>query len=261
MKHRSVLVGLCLAAGCTYNTYKTSSDAPIGVGDDDAGARESLGTGGTAGAAGSTATAGTGGDAGSALVSNAGSSALPAGPACTGCVQLAVVTGRVAEYQLEFDARRNLSNSLVLWRVRVRDYVGDVQLAAYAESGDHSDPSRGFSPESAASFVTLNAAAGWQDVGIDLQPVEPFSPPILLDAGGAAGGSFNPGTPFDKSRVERIGLQVHPFGQSGVFTPATVELDAVTFSPQQNLRLEFSADQGGFELVDPESGSVTFVPD
>jgi hypothetical protein len=256
MKHKSLLLGLGLAVGCTYKTYKTYNEAPIGAADDeDAGVHESLASGG----AGGSAAGGTGGDGGSAQLGGAGGTGLAEGAACTGCVRLSVLPGRVAEYQLELEPRLNLASSLVLFRVRVRDFVGDLQLTAYVESGDHV-PNNEYNEEAVSATATLNTAAGWQDVGIDLQPFPPFSPPVLLDAGGTAGGSFSAGFPFDKSRVERIGLRVIPLSQFGLFTPGTVELDAVTSSPQQSLDVRFSSDQGGFELFDPESASVTFVP-
>ncbi|MEO8179082.1 MAG: hypothetical protein ABI895_09640 [Deltaproteobacteria bacterium] len=261
MKHRSICVALCLGAGCTYNTYKTYNEAPSSAGDDDAGVHEPVGAVGATSAGGAGGGAGTTGQGGSAL-GEAGSSAL-SGSDCSGCVRLSVLSGRSVEYQLEFDSRQNLASSLVRARVRVRDYVGDVQLVMYIESGDHVDlqqgPQQGNSSEGVASFVTLNAAAGWQDVGIDLQPVEAFRPPSFADAGGTAGASFDAGNPFDKTRVERVGLQVTPLGQFGVFTPATLELDALTFAPQENLNVGFSTDPGGFELVDPESGTASFV--
>jgi hypothetical protein len=257
MKHRTICMALCLAAGCTYNTYKTYNEAPIGASDEDAGVHEPVAAAGTAGAGGDGGGGGTAGAGGSAL-GEAGSSALP-GPDCSGCVRLAVLSSRTAQYQFEFDPRRNLSSTLVRARVRVRDYVGDVQVAMYIESGDHLSPQQGFGVETVTSFVSLNAAAGWQDVGIDLQPVEEFRAPYFIDAGGSAGAGFNPGYPFDKARVRRVGLQVSPLGQFGTFTPATVELDALTFAPGENLNVEFSSDVGGFELVDPESATVTFV--
>jgi hypothetical protein len=175
-------------------------------------------------------------------------------------VRLSVLSSRVAEYQLQFASRRDLSTSLVLWRVRVRDYVGDVQLMAYVESGDHIGPEGGFTPEGASTSVNLNASSGWQDVGIDLAPFEPFREPVFLEGEGSAGAAFVAGNPFDKSRIQRVGLRIQPLAQSGVFSPATVELDAVTFSAPQNSNVDFSTDAGGFELVDPESATVTHAP-
>lgn len=254
MKHRTLAIALCLAAGCTYNTYKTYNDAPIAAGDEDAGVHEAVAAAGGGGDGGS---AGTGGQGGSSL-GEAGSSALPSSD-CAGCVRLAILSGRTAEYQLEFDSRRNLASSLVRWRLRVRDYVGDVQVVAYVESGDHLGPEQGFAAEGTSTFVSLNAAAGWQDVGIDLVSAPSFRPPTFVDAGGSAGGTFDNGNPFDKTRVERVGLRITPFSQSGLFTPATVELDSVTFTGQPSLDGDFSSDQGGFELLDPDTATVTFV--
>jgi len=261
MQHQArILIALWIAAGCTYKEYNTYEV----LGGEDAGPREVVGQGGAAGAGqgGTGGAAGTAGGAGSSAGSagSAGSSGIEPGADCTGCARISVLSSRVAEYQLEFDSRRNLSNSLLLWRVRVRDYVDNVQVMAYVESGDHIGPEGGYTQEGAFSYVIMNASSGWQDVGIDLGTFQAFRAPSIQDVdGGGAGAGFDPGNPFDKSRVERVGLRIQPLSPSGVFTPATVELDAVTFSAPQDLSADFSADQAGFELVDPEAATISLV--
>jgi hypothetical protein len=50
---------------------------------------------------------------------------------------------------------------------------------------------------------------------------------------------------------------VQPIFQQGTFTPATLELDSVTFSTREGLNVDFSANQGGFELLEPDSATST----
>jgi hypothetical protein len=140
--------------------------------------------------------------------------------------------------------------------------VSDVNLTAYIESGEHAEiPQQFFAPESSITSVTLNSASGWQDVGIDLAQISPFQAASFDQAdGGTAGGSFNSGFPFDKSRVRRVGLIIQPYAGTGLFTPATLELDSVTFSTAPDLNVEFSTGPGGFELLDPESATLSHVP-
>ena len=56
------------------------------------------------------------------------------------------------------------------------------------------------------------------------------------------------------------GLRIQPNVGSGVFTPATLELDSVTLSTAEGLNVDFSTRPGGFELVDPESATLSHVP-
>ena len=260
MKHRTLIVGLCIAAGCTYNEYKNYYTTPEegAVYASDAGI-DRASNGGSSGAGGGSG-AGSAGQAGSAAAA-AGGGGAPPGEDCTGCARISVLSGRAADYQLDFASRQNLSTSLVLFRVRVRDYVGDVYVTAYIESGDHLAPEQGLAAESQAITVTLNVGSGWQDVGMDLQQVQAFQAPRFEDdaGGGTAGGAFNPGFPFDKSRVRRVGMRIAPNAGFGVFTPATLELDSVSFSSAPALNVDFATDPGDFELVDPESGSVSHV--
>lgn len=258
MKHRNALLAsLCVAAACTYKEYNTYNQI---VGAADAGYDPELpsGQGGSSapsggGGAGGTAEGGRGGLGGSG--GDAASSPDPLG--CAGCVRLSVLTGRSAEFQREYSPRVDLSESLVRFRVRVRDYNGPVSVEMYVESEDH--VAGVHINEAAYSFASLQASAGWQDVGIDLAQQEAFLAPGFVD-GGAAGGSFNPGVPFDKSRVERIGLRVTPADSSGVLTPAIFEIDALTFSTPDGLNLDFSVDEAGFELVDEDAATATHVP-
>lgn len=260
MKHQTLVAAFCIAAGCTYNEYKSYYTTPEEgtIGGSDAGVSDT-GRSGSPGTGGSSSV-GAAGSAGSSNAGNGGSSS--SSEDCTGCELIRVQSGRTADYQLDFDSRRNLSESLVLFRVRVRDYVGSVNLTAYIESGDHADiPQQFFAPESSITSVALDTASGWQDVGIDLQQISPFQAASFDEAdGGTAGGSFNSGFPFDKSRVRRVGLVIQPNAGSGLFTPATLELDSVTFSTAPDLNVDFSTGPGEFELVDPESGSVSHVP-
>lgn len=254
MKHRTLALAAVVIGACTYNEYNTynrieAADAGSGPSSSVGG---SSGQSGVAGAGGSSASqAGNGGSGGSAGAGDAAG--------CSGCVRLSVLTNRSADYQREYSSRLDLSESLVTFRVRVRDYTGPVNLIVYIESGDHAEDG-GLTAEGTAAFATVGADAGWQDVGIDLSPVQPFREPEFIDAGGFAGGGFDPGQPFDKSRVERIGLRVSPSDSSGVLTPAILEIDALNISTPGGLSVDFSADDADFELVDPDSATVTHVP-
>ncbi|MEY2930572.1 MAG: hypothetical protein RL033_1321 [Pseudomonadota bacterium] len=257
MKHRTALLAsLCVAAACTYKEYNTYNQ--IG-GPDDAGIDRQL----ASGQGGSSAPNGGGGaggtDAGAGGLGSSGGSAgsSPDALGCTGCLRLSVLTGRSAELQRDYSPRLDLSESLVRFRVRVRDYGGPVNVEMYVESDDHVAGSH--INEAAYSSASLQASAGWQDVGIDMALQDSFLAPGFVD-GGAAGGGFNPGVPFDKSRVERVGLRVSPADSSGVLTPAIVEIDGLTFSTPDGLNLDFSADGAGFELVDEDAATVTHIP-
>lgn len=253
MKHRTAAIAGALFAACTYNEYNNynrvvAADAGAGP-DRGSAAGGASGQPGGAGAGGSQASqAGSGGSGGTADAAG-----------CSGCVRLSVLTGRSADYQREYSPRLDLSQSLVTFRVRVRDYAGPVILLTYVESGDHL-PSGNFTEEGTSSTSTLQAEDGWQDVGIDLAQVAPFRAPEFTDAGGFGGGGFDPGVPFDKSRVERIGLRMSPADSSGVLTPAILEIDALNISSPAGLSLNFSADDADFELVDEDSATVTHVP-
>jgi hypothetical protein len=253
MKHRNLVLAAAAVAACTYNEYNTyNSVAAPDAGVDPVSAAGGSSGQSVAGAGGSdTSQAGTGGSGGSA---GAGE-----GAGCSGCVRLSVLTGRTADYQRVYSPRVDLSDALVTFRVRVRDYVGPVNVVMYVASDDHFADG-GFTPETSVASSTLQADAGWQDVGIDLEGVAAFREPEFIDAGGAAGSGFDPGQPVDKSRVEAIGLRVSPIDSSGVLTPAILEIDALEVSSPPGLSLSFSADAADFELVDEDTATVTHVP-
>lgn len=255
MKHRTALLVAVSVAACTYKEYNTY-EAPRLTDPTDSGvATPNRGQGGASGS-GQGGDAGRGGDAGS-IAAGGGAGDTSDASECTGCARIAVLSNQNAEYRLELEPARNLSNTTVLARIRVRDFVGDVYVSGFVRSGDR--------PENEVQFgsSSFNATSGWQTLGIDLREVQAFQAPAFIDAGGIggfAGGGFDSGFPFDKRRVESIGLHITPQAGSGIFTPATVELDGLTFSNEPELDVDFSVDAGGFELVAPESATVTVVP-
>ena len=107
MKHQTLVAAFCIAAGCTYNEYKNYYTTPEEgtLGGSDAGVDDT----GSSGAGGSSPV-GAAGTAGSSSAGSGGSSSAD----CTGCERISVLSGRTADYQLDFDSRRNFSNTLVL---------------------------------------------------------------------------------------------------------------------------------------------------
>jgi hypothetical protein len=253
MKRKFAWSVLAVALSCTYKEYNTY-EAPRLV--EDAGS-SAAGHGGTSGGSGGVGGAsGSGGEAGSVSVGGTGGSAgsgVETGTDCTGCARVGVLSNRVADYRLELPETTNLSNTVILARIRIRDYVGDVYVSGYLQSGNQ--------PEEELTFggVPFNTGSGWQTVGIDLSDVDAFRAGSFIDGGGFAGSGFDSGFPFNKRRVDRIGLRIAPSAASGVFTPATVELDSFTFSDVPALNVDFSTNVGGFALVDSVDATATFV--
>jgi hypothetical protein len=244
MNRRRWCLGFAAAAvaACTYKEYNTYYEvqAPdAGAPTDVAGA----GGSGQSGAAGAS-TSGTGGAA-----SGAGGTG-GVGPDCAGCLRLTMSSNAARNLRLEFDGDQNLSQTQLVWRMRVRGFTGDVSLNFYAQSGSAADE------QMFVASVNLSGGSDWQELGADFGAVQPFSLPQFTDAGGAAGGGFDPGFPFDKSEVERIGVIVQPNVPSGVFTPLTIEIDSVTFSNRTELSTVLSSNGAGFELVEADGASI-----
>ena len=239
LDRRLLGVAAVAVAACTYNEYNTYNE----VSSEDAGVRSSVagaGGDGQSGAAGASA----GGDGSGGAAGTGG-----AGPDCTGCLRLTMTSNASRNLRLEFDAAQDLSQTQLVWRMRARDFTGNIYLTFYAASGSSADE------QVALSSVSLAGGAGWQDLGADLGALQPFSPPSFIDAGGAAGSGFDPGFPFDKSEVERIGVLVQPDVPAGVFTPLTLEIDSVAFSNRTELSATLSSSDGGFELVEADGSS------
>lgn len=234
-------VALAAAVACTYKEYNTYNE----VHAPDAGAPVSAAGAGGAGqsGAGGVSTSGAAGEA-----NGAGAGGAP--PGCTGCLRLTTSTNASRNLRLEFDSDQNLSQTQLVWRMRVHGFGGEVFVNFYAQSGSSADE------QVFLGSVTLSGGAGWQDLGADFSTVQPFSPPSFVDAGGAAGGGFDPGFPFDKSEVERIGVVVAANVPAGVFTPVTIEIDSVTFSNRTELSSTLSSSGSGFELVDADGAST-----
>lgn len=254
IRHRLLLVGLVGLAGlitaCTYKEYNTYNE----VRGADAGSTEQGGGAsgaGQGGAAGSAGVAGAGGSSGQTGV--AGAAGLPTDPDCTGCLRLTMSSRSARNLRLEFPDVQNLSEAQMTWRVRVRDFTGDVSMNFYAQSGDS------VTDNMALSYVPLSNAAGWQEIGADLSTVPAFSPPLFSDAGGLNGGAgagFDAGFPFDKAEVERVGVILAPNVPDGVFTPLTLEIDSVSFSGHPDLNATFASSDAGFTLVDADGAVV-----
>lgn len=244
MKQRRWLFSFVLAAAaaCTYKEYNTYNQVQA----PDAGvAISAAGTGG-AGQSGGAAGVSTSGAAGEG--STAGAGGVPT--ECTGCLRLTTSSNASRNLRLEFDSDENLSQTQLVWRMRVDDFEGDVYLNFYAQSGSSADE------QVYLASVTLSGGSGWQDLGADLGALPPYSPASFVDAGGAAGGGFDPGFSFDKSEVERIGVMVAANVPAGVFTPVTIEVDSVTFSNRTELSSTLSSSGSGFELVDADGAST-----
>lgn len=242
MTHRFALVGLALAASCTYNEYTTINEGPT---LSDAG-QPSAGRGGAAGT-------GRGGDAGAALAPGGGGNGGGGAAPCTGCARITVQGASAARLELPFDAEQNLRESVVTFRVRVTAASNGVYFSAFARSG------AGEGEEVFLTNVRLDPNADWQEIGFDLSTVEPFRPPSFVDSG-VGGAGFDPGNPFDRTEVEAIGLTMSADVQSGVFTATTIELDAIRFSDPAELDVLFSAGAGGVELVDSGAATLAIVP-
>jgi hypothetical protein len=245
MHHRHAcwtLASIAIAA-CTYNEYNTYNEVSVGP---DAGSPVGQAGAGQSGAgAGVSGAAGSGGQAGAA-----GAGGGTAGEACTGCLRLTASTNTARNIRLEFDDDQNLATSQMTWRMRVRDFTGDVYLSFYAESGSGQEDTIGL------SSVTLNGANDWQDVGADLSGLPDFSPPAFIDAGGVGGNSFDPGFSFDKRKVERVGVSISPNIQTGVFTPFAIEIDSVSFSGRAELGVTFASNDGGLRLVAVDGAQI-----
>jgi hypothetical protein len=243
MTHRFALLGVALAASCTYNEYTTVNEGPI---LSDAG-QPSAGRGGAGGE-------GRGGEAGSAIAQGGGGSGggAPAASPCTGCARVTVQGASAARLELPFDTEQNLRESVVTFRVRVAGNANGVVFNAFARSGN------GEGEELVLASVRLDPGTDWQEIGFNLDTVAAFQPPTFIDSG-VGGSGFDPGNPFDKTDVEAVGLTVTPDVPSGVFTASTIELDAIRFSDQTQLDVLFSAGGGGVELVDSGTATLDLV--
>jgi hypothetical protein len=236
-QRRILLLALTgVASACTYNEYKTYNE----VRDEDAGAPGRAG-------AGASATAGTGGAGQVGTAAGAGGAAADVN--CAGCLRLSMTSGAFTNLRLEFSDDENLSSSRMTWRMRVRDFTDDVVVSFYAQSGDTIDDNMPL------SSLTLNSSAGWQEVGGDLSQVQAYVASTFFDAG-VGGSGFDPGFPFDKRRVERVGVTAVANVPNGVFSPLTIEIDSVTFSDHPELNATFSADDGGFQLVEVDGATT-----
>ncbi len=251
------ILACCFIAGsfaaCTYNEYTYTGQG--GTGDEQSGRAGDTGAGATGG--GGSGSGGSSQQAGGGGSSSTEAGAAGEGPSsadgCTGCLQLELPPNSETNLQLAFSSNRNFSRTTLGWRVRVRDFTGDVNISAYAENADPSLV--------VASSASLTVATGWQDVGIDLEPIEEFREPAFVDAGGFGGGGFDPGNPFDKSRIRAIGLVIQPISALGNLTPAVIEVDRVTFSNLDGGNINFSTDDGDVELVDSDDAELTHVPE
>jgi hypothetical protein len=169
---------------------------------------------------------------------------------CTGCLRLTASPDATRNIRLEFADAENLSATRVTWRMRVLGFTGNVYLAFYAQSGNTVDDFI------TLTNVTLDSSAGWQDVGSDLGGLPPFAPAVFIDGGGVGGNGFDPGFPFDKSKVERFGVSINASAPSGVFTPFSIEIDSVAFSDHAELSATFASTDGGYQLVQTEGDSI-----
>ena len=251
MSQRYLLVtGLVLTFGaCTYNEYHntyntlttpdagTSAAGSVGLGGTSAGGR--AGVGGTGGGS----AAGLGGEsAGGAAGESAGGSAGagstdPDTTSCSGCVALEMPATPARALGLAFDDAQDLSDTLVSWRMRVRDSDAAVFTFFWVESG--SAPLERIQ----RSNFTLTAESGWQTFGVDMAPVRAGNPDAAVS--------------FDKSAVERIVFAIRTDQAQGVLTPVLVEIDFIRFSDHPALDRDFATDAGDLQLIDFQGEPTT----
>lgn len=239
-------VGLAgLITACTYEEHNTYNDVRVVA---DAGSAEA---GGAAGSSQGAAGSGQAGAAGSSAGAGGAGANGTATEDCTGCLRLTVSSRTTRNLRLQFPAAQNLSESLIIWRMRVRTSTNPVQVGFYAQSGAANDFMY-------FSSVTLSTESGWQDVGADLGPIPAFAPEVYFDAGldSGAGNIFEQGFPFDKSKVERVGVLIYPGVPDGFFTPLTIEIDSVSFSSQPELNANLSSSDDDFALVDADDALI-----
>jgi hypothetical protein len=166
---------------------------------------------GSGSAAGGSATAGgAAGRGGANAQGGSGNVDVDAGtPPCTGCVELRVpVTGGLDQstrFQFALTPTRDLSVATVTFTVRALTLGDQLVASPFAMDGD----SEGF----AQRFTTLNAANGFvnQDTWVDLVfDVAALPPADILPPAPDAGTdeSTVERADFDKSRVQRLGLNV-----------------------------------------------------
>jgi hypothetical protein len=190
--------------------------------------------------------AGTGSGSEPAPIVGAGPDQMPAAGGCSGCLQLRVPGAEYADLQLQLGTTWDLSSSVIAWRVRVRDFAGEVSAVPYVQSGDRPDD------EARPQSSTWNEPADWQQIQFDLGAAVPDGGSAAPGAASVVGGSF------DATRVRRLGIAFQVGDAAGA---ATLEIDAVTFSEVPALNADFAASPSGFVLVDSSGVTLGHVPE
>jgi hypothetical protein len=222
--------------------------AGLGCGEGSTRPAEPAGMGGTMseGSGGSAASPQDDPPGASAGASGAGSQEVA--PPCRGCAELqlpASMVGHQIDYRIDFPQSLDFSAASVTWRVRVLTPVDGLGLKPFAQGFSDNDGTWPYfftsvTPES--GFVDTET---WVELTMDLATIGARAPSPTTrgtDAGADAAsdsGSPAPSPPgdgllppgaFDKSRVDRVGLQVGVYdGFSGIQL-VRVLVDSVTFN-------------------------------
>lgn len=232
------------------------------------------GTGGTGGGAGGTGGAPTGGTGGATGGTGGGAPVVfPA--ACSGCVELTVVTtgaGQQAQYLFRVGGTTtyDFTNALVTFRVRRLTPASEIPgeqifVTPFAQNGQTPDNYAGvFRPQTVLSDANGFANDAWVDVTLDMANTAPYGeivtpppPPVGggADAGadaGDAGGVEEPTGPvvldnnngtFNKALVFQYGIQVGTLATATAFGNVRVALDSVTYKTPDGAAITALPDQ------------------